>query len=431
MTDLTRRRFSGLAGATLLSAATTPLYAPAVLGQSKARPKLVVIGGGAGGGTIARYVNKDSEGAIEVTLIEPQRRFTTCFFSNIYVGGYRNFASITHGYDKVQKEGVRMVHQAATAIDRDKKQVVLSGGRRVPYDLLAVSPGIDLKYDSVRGYSEDAARVMPHAWKAGEQTRLLVRKLNALKDGDLIVMIAPPNPYRCPPGPYERASMFAHVLKAKGHKKSKIIILDPKSAFSKQGVFVEGWEKHYPGMIEWQDPKTHGGIESVDAKTGTIKTALADYKAALANVIPAQTAGKIALDAGLADKSGFCPIDAASMKSTVDPAIFVVGDASIAGEMPKSAFSANSQAKVAAMLIRGELTMSRTFPARYSNTCWSLIETDDDIKVGANYEPVEGKIVTTKGTAFVSQKGEPPEVRKQNYQESIDWYNGIVADIFG
>jgi sulfide dehydrogenase [flavocytochrome c] flavoprotein chain len=431
MTDLTRRRFSGLAGATLLSAATTPLFAPAVLGQSKGKPKLVVIGGGAGGGTIARYVNKDSEGAIEVTLIEPQRRFTTCFFSNIYVGGYRNFASITHGYDKVQKEGVRMVHQAATAIDRDKKQVVLSGGRRVPYDLLAVSPGIDLKFDSVRGYSEDAARVMPHAWKAGEQTRLLVRKLNALKDGDLIVMIAPPNPYRCPPGPYERASMFAHVLKAKGHKKSKIVILDAKSAFSKQGVFMEGWEKHYPGMIEWQDPKTHGGIESVDAKTGTIKTALADYKAALANVIPAQTAGKIALDAGLADKSGFCPIDAASMKSTVDPAIFVVGDASIAGEMPKSAFSANSQAKVAAMLIRGELTKSRTFPARYSNTCWSLIETGDDIKVGANYEPMEGKIVTTKGTAFVSQKGESADVRKQNYQESIDWYNGIVADIFG
>ncbi len=431
MTDLTRRRFAGLAGATLLSTAATPLFAPAVLGQAKARPRLVVIGGGAGGGTIARYVNKDSAGAVEVTLIEPQRRFTTCFFSNIYVGGYRNFASITHGYDKVQKEGVRMIHQRATAIDRDRKQVVLGGGRRVPYDLLAVSPGIDLRFDSVPGYSQDAARIMPHAWQAGPQTRLLVRKLNALKDGDTIVMIAPPNPYRCPPGPYERASMFAHVLKRKGHKKSKIIILDPKAAFSKQGVFMEGWEKHYPGMIEWQDPKTHGGIESVDAKTGVIKTGLADYKAALANVIPAQTAGKIAIDAALTDKSGFCPIDGASMKSTLDPNIFIVGDASIAGEMPKSAFSANSQAKVAAMLIRGELTKSRTFPARYSNTCWSLIETDDDIKVGANYESVEGKIVATQGTAFVSQKGEAADLRRKNYQESTAWYDGIVADIFG
>ena len=225
MTDLTRRRFSTLAGSSLLSLAATPLFAPAVLGQTK--PKLVVIGGGPGGGTVARYVNKDSAGAIEVTLIEPQRKFTTCFFSNLYVGGYRNFASITHGYDKVRKEGVKIAHEMAASIDRDKKEVVLAAGRRVPYDQLVVSPGIDLKLDSVPGYSEAAAQVMPHAWKPGAQTQLLVRKLNALKDGDLIVMIAPPNPYRCPPGPYERVSMFAHVLKTKGHKKSKIV--DPRS----------------------------------------------------------------------------------------------------------------------------------------------------------------------------------------------------------
>ena len=205
-------------------------------------------------------------------------------------------------------------------------------------------------------------------------------------------MIAPPNPYRCPPGPYERASMFAHVLKEKGHKKSKIIILDPKPTFSKQALFIEGWEKHYPGMIEWQDPKVHGGIKGVDPKTGEVKTDLATYKAALANVIPAQMAGKIARDAGLADQSGFCPIDPENMKSKMDANIFVVGDACIPGDMPKSAFSANSQAKVAAMMIRGELASARTFPARYSNTCWSLIETDDDMKVGGTYEPGEGKI---------------------------------------
>ena len=291
MTNLTRRRFTALAGASL----ATPLFAPAVLGQGK--PKLVVIGGGPGGGTVARYVNKDHKGAIEVTLIEPQKNFTTCFFSNIYVGGYRSFKSITHNYDKVRREGVKLVHEAAASIDRDKKQVVLAGGRRVPYDRLVVAPGIDIKFDSVPGYSEAAAQVMPHAWKPGAQTELLVKKLNALKDGDTIVMIAPPNPYRCPPGPYERVSMFAHVLKQKGHKKSKIIVLDPKATFSKQALFLEGWEKHYPGMIEWQDPKVHGGIKGVDPKTGEIKTDLANYKAALANVIPAQMAGKIARDA--------------------------------------------------------------------------------------------------------------------------------------
>jgi len=329
----------------------------------------------------------------------------------------------------VKKSGVKVVHELATAIDRDKKEVVLAGGKRVPYDRLLVAPGIDIKYDSVPGYSEAAAEIMPHAWKPGPQTQLLVKKLNALKDGDQIVMIAPPNPYRCPPGPYERASMFAHVLKKKGYKKSRIVILDPKPAFSKQGVFAEGWENHYPGMIEWQDPKMHGGIKGVDAKTGSVMTDLSDYKAALVNVIPAQWAGKIARDANLTNASGYCPIDAASMKSTVDPNIFVVGDASIAGEMPKSAFSANSQAKVAAMVIRSELTQSRAFPARYSNTCWSLIAPDDDIKVGASYEPKDGVIKAS--STFVSQKGESADLRKQNYKESVDWYNGITADIFG
>jgi sulfide dehydrogenase [flavocytochrome c] flavoprotein subunit len=425
MTDLTRRRFTGLAGASMLSLASTPLFAPAAIGQAK--PKLVVIGGGPGGGTVARYVNKD--GAVEVTLIEPQKQFSTCFFSNIYVGGYRDFKSITHNYDKVRKEGVKVAHEMAASIDRDRKQVVLAGGRRIPYDRLVIAPGIDLKYESVPGYSEQAAQVMPHAWKAGSQTELLVKKLNALKDGALVVMVAPPNPYRCPPGPYERASMFAHVLKSKGHKRSKIIILDPKPNFSKQALFMEGWEKHYPGMIEWQDDKTHGGIKGVDAKTGEVKTDLANYKAQLVNVIPAQMAGKIARDAGLADQSGFCPIDPENMKSKSDGNIFVVGDACIPGDMPKSAFSANSQAKVAAMVIRGELANARTFPARYSNTCWSLIETDDDVKVGGSYEPGDGKIKAS--STFVSQKGEAADLRKQNYKESVDWYNGIVSDVFG
>jgi hypothetical protein len=223
--------------------------------------------------------------------------------------------------------------------------------------------------------------------------------------------------------------MFAHVLKTKGHKKSKIIVLDPKPNFSKQALFMEGWEKHYPGMIEWQDPKVHGGIKSVDPKTGEIKTDLASYKATLANVIPAQSAGKIALAAQLADQSGFCPIDPENMKSKMDANIFIVGDACIPGDMPKSAFSANSQAKVAAMVIRSELAGGRAFPARYTNTCWSLIAPDDNVKVGGAYEPGDGKLKAA--STFVSQKGEAADLRKTNYKESVDWYNGIVADIFG
>ena len=426
MSNLTRRNFTKLASASL-GVLGTPLFAPAVLGQAK--PKLVVIGGGPAGATVARYVQKDAAGAVDVTLVEPHSSFVTCFFSNLHVGGFRDLNSITHLYDNVRATGIRIRHEMATVLDREKREVELIGRDRLPYDRLVVAPGIDLKFDSVPGYSERASQIMPHAWKAGEQTELLVRKLNALEDGATIVMIAPPNPYRCPPGPYERISMFAHVLKAKGHKKSKIIVLDPKPTFSKQALFLEGWEKHYPGMVEWQDPKVHGGIKGVDPSTGEVKTDLANYKADLANVIPAQMAGKIARDAGLVDQSGWCPIDPETMKSKMDPIVFVVGDACIPGDMPKSAFSANSQAKVAAMIIRGELTGSRVFPARYTNTCWSLIETDDDVKVGGTYEPGEGKIKQI--TTFVSQKGEPAELRSQNYKESVDWYASIIADMFG
>ena len=421
MNSTTRRYFIGGAGA---AAAVIAFPMPAF---AQAKPKVIVIGGGPGGSTVAKYVAKD--GGIDVTLVEPLRQFTTCFHSNLYLGGFRSFQSLTHSYDKLVKNyGIKHARAMASAIDRDKKTVRLANGTTVPYDRLVVAPGIDIKFDSVPGYSEAVSNKLPHAWKPGPQTQLLVRQLNALKDGSLIVMIAPPNPYRCPPGPYERVSMMAHVLKAKGHKKSKIVVLDPKPNFSKQGLFVEGWEKHYPGMVEWQDPKMHGGINSVDAKTMTVKTDLAEYKAALINVIPAQMAGKIARDVGLANQTGFCAINPENMKSSVDGNIYILGDASIAGDMPKSAFSANSQAKVAAMMIRGELANGKTFPARYTNTCWSLIETDDAVKVGGRYEAKDGKITAVE--TFISKTGESADLRKQTQGENMGWYSGIIADIF-
>jgi sulfide dehydrogenase [flavocytochrome c] flavoprotein chain len=426
MIRLDRRQFLYGVGAFATTAALD-FPRPAL---AQAKPKVVVIGGGPGGATVAKYVAKDASGAIEVTLVEPLKEFITCFHSNLYLGGFRNWESITHSYDKLAAAyGVKLNHQLAQGVDRDKKTVRLADGSELSYDRLVIAPGIDLKFDSVPGYSEAAAEKMPHAWKPGPQTQLLKKQLDALQDGATIVMVAPPNPYRCPPGPYERVSMMAHVLKGKGHTRSKIIVLDPKANFSKQGLFVEGWERHYPGMVEWQDPKMHGGIKGVDPSAMTVKTDLETYKADLANIIPAQTAGKIARDAGLADQAGWCPIDPASMKSASDANVYVVGDACIAGEMPKSAFSANSQAKVAAMMIRGDLIQARTFPARYTNTCWSLIATDDTVKVGGSYEPKEGKIAAS--STFVSQKGESPQVRKQTQDENMGWYAGIAADVFG
>ena len=423
---LNRRRFLGGSTAVIGS---TMFGAPALLGQTK--PRVVVIGGGAGGATAAKYVARDSNGAIAVTLIEPVAKYQTCFHSNLYLGGFRDYPSITHDYGKLTSAyGIDLVNARATSIDRDKKEVVVAGGRRLGYDRLVVAPGIDLKYDSVPGWSEAAEEAMPHAWKPGAQTLLLRKRLDAVPNGGVVVMIAPPNPYRCPPGPYERVSMMAYALKAAGKDRCKIFVIDPKETFSKQALFMEGWEKHYKGMVEWLGPKVHDGVKSVDPKTGTVVTGFETYKnAALVNVIPAQMAGAIARDAMLANASGFCPIDPANMKSAMDASIHVLGDASIAGDMPKSAFSANSQAKVAAMTIRGELLSSRMFEARYSNTCWSLIAADDCVKIGGAYEAKDGKI--TASSTFVSKPGEPADLRKQTQAENMDWYAGITADIFG
>jgi sulfide dehydrogenase [flavocytochrome c] flavoprotein chain len=423
--DVTRRAL--LAGSASFAGAMM-LGAPAVLGQAK--PRVVVIGGGAGGATAAKYIAKESAGAISVTLVEPLAKYQTCFHSNLFLGGFRDYGSITHDYAALKKKyGIVVAAERANKIDRDKKEVILAGGRKLPYDRLIVSPGIDLKYDSVPGWSQAAEEKMPHAWKPGAQTLLLKKRLDAVPNGGVIVMIAPPNPYRCPPGPYERVSMMAHALKKARKDRCKIFVIDPKESFSKQALFQEGWEKHYKGLVEWIGPKVHDGLKSVDPNTGTVVTGFETYKnVALVNVIPAQMAGAIARDANLANASGYCAIDPANMKSAVDPNIFVLGDACIAGDMPKSAFSANSQAKVAAMIVRGELASARTFPARYTNTCWSLIETDDCVKVGGAYEPKDGKIAAA--STFISQTGEAADLRKQTQAENMAWYGGITADIF-
>ncbi|CAN1723939.1 Sulfide dehydrogenase [flavocytochrome c] flavoprotein chain [Hyphomicrobium sp. 1Nfss2.1] len=424
---ITRRRFAIGIGQAVAASTAFGLAAPVLAG---AKPKVVVVGGGAGGATAAKYIAKDSGGAIDVTLVEPSKMFVTCFHSNLVIGGVKTLEQISHSYDKLSSNyGIKVVNQRATAIDKDARKVTLDDGSTLEYDALVLSPGIDLKYDSVPGWGREFEDVMPHAWKAGPQTMLLKQKLDAVPDGGLIVMLAPPNPYRCPPGPYERVSMMAHTLKRAGKTKSKIIILDPKDKFSKQALFQEAWEKIYPGMVEWFSPAIYETVKSVDPKTGTVETGFETYKdAALVNVIPAQMAGAVARDAGLVDASGFCPIDPASMLSTLDPNIYVIGDACVAGDMPKSAFAANSQAKVAANAVRARLSGSKAFPPRYQNICWSMIDDDYAVKVGGRYEPKDGKITAVEN--FVSKTGEDAATHKLTQEENIGWYEGISADIF-
>ena len=423
MTKISRRQFSTMAAA---ATATGVIGMPFV--AHAAKPRLVVIGGGAGGATAARYVAKDSKGAIDVTLIEPSRRYYTCFFSNLYLGGFREFDSIGHGYGNLASQyGVNVIHDWAMAVDRGAKTVTLASGAKVAYDRLVIAPGIDMKYDSVPGYSVDAQDVMPHAWKSGTQAQLLRSQVENMKEGGTFVMVPPPNPFRCPPGPYERISMIAHQFKKK-NPKAKIVVLDPKEKFSKQALFMEGWENHYPGMIEWIPASVSGGLKRVNPDTMEFVTDIDTIKADAACVVPAQKAGAIAQIAGVA-KGDWCPINPATMQSKIDESIHVLGDASVASAMPKSGFSANSQAKVAANAIRGALAGSKVFPARYANTCWSLIATNDGVKVGAKYEAAPDKIKPT--AKFISKTGEDADLRKQTYEESEGWYKAITTDIFG
>ena len=423
MKKISRRQFNAALGI----GATTLAIPTALLGQAK--PKVVVIGGGAGGATAAKYIATGADGAVDVILIEESKTYTSCFFSNLYLGDVRSFDSITHSYDKLSSDyGINVVHGYAMEIDRAAKTIKLKDGSSVAYDRLVVAPGIDLIYGSVPGYSEEAAKIAPHAWQAGRQTQILREKLDALSNGDTVVMVAPPNPYRCPPGPYERVSMMAHLFKTKGMTDMTITILDAKTKFSKQGLFAAGWENHYPGMVEWLGPDIHGGITGVDVEAGTVETDFDTFEGDLLNIIPAQMAGAIAANAELTDDSGYCPIISDSMRSTIDEHIFVIGDACIADAMPKSGFSANSQAKVAARAILGDLIQARIFPARYANTCWSMIGTDDGVKVGAQYESIDGKIAST--STFVSQVDEDAATRKATFEESLGWYDGITRDIF-
>ncbi len=418
---LTRRGFMGTT-----AAVSSMLAAPAVLGAGK--PRVVVIGGGAGGATAARYIAKDSKGDIEVTLIEPQRRYYTCFFSNLAIGGFWDFEDTGHSYAALaSSHGINVVHDMAINVDTGGKAVDLASGARLPYDRLIMSPGIDFVENSVKGWSLADQDVMPHAYKGGTQAMLLKSQIEAMPEGGTYVMVAPPNPFRCPPGPYERISMVAHKLKNE-NPTAKIIIADPKPKFSKMGLFTEGWESHYSGMVEWLGPDFGGNNVTVNPATMEVDIDGEVVKADACNVIPAMRAGWIAARAGLTNDAGWVPVNAADMSTKSDPNIHVLGDSSQQGDMPKSGFSANSQAKVCAMAVRGALTGSKVFPAKFSNTCWSLIGTDDGVKVGASYEATDEKIAKTDG--FISQAGEDAAVRKQTYEESIGWYNGITSDMF-
>jgi sulfide dehydrogenase [flavocytochrome c] flavoprotein subunit len=426
MTEFSRRGV--LAG---IGATAGLLAAPRIVNAQAAAGRVVVIGGGFGGATAARYVKLFAPDT-DVVLVERDASYVTCPFSNYVLGGIRDLNSITHRRDPLrQRYGVRLVRGEASAVDTTARSVKLKDGTSLPYDRLVVAPGIELNYGGIAGYSEQAANtVMPHAWKAGPQTTLLRKQLEAMADGGTVIVAPPANPFRCPPGPYERVSMIAWYLKT--HKpKSKILVLDAKDAFSKQGLFMPGWESQYPGMITWIAGKDGGKVESVDPKEMTVTTGFGKEKGAVINIIPPQTAGRIALDAGLAEQNGWCAIDPASFASRKAQNVYVLGDASIAGAMPKSGTAANSQAKVVAAHIVSSLRGAAAPAAVYHNTCYSLVTPDYGISVTGTYRPGPQGVAEVPNSGGVSPAKADAAVRKSEADHTLGWYAGIIADTFG
>ena len=419
---LTRR--SLLAGVAALGAA-----APGAVTAQTGGARVVVIGGGFAGATCARML-KRGEPKLSVTLVEPNRTFTACPFSNEVLVGLRDLPAQQFTYDGVKRDGVEIAFTNATGVDQQARRVSLADGGTLSYDRLIVAPGIDIAWGALAGYDEAASQALPHAWKAGEQTLLLRRQIEAMDDGGLVVISAPENPFRCPPGPYERASLIAWYLKAR-KPKSKLIVLDSKDVFSKQRLFQNAWAALYPGLLEWVGLSNGGKVTSVDAKTRAVTTDFQTYKAQVVNVIPPQKAGRIAELAGVTDRSGWCPIDPMTFESPLQKHIHVIGDAAIAGAMPKSAFAANAQAKACATAVLA-LLAERTVPEpRLINTCYSLAAPGYGFSVAGVYRPVKNLFVDVEGAGGASPLDAPASIREAEARSATGWFNTITSEVFG
>jgi sulfide dehydrogenase [flavocytochrome c] flavoprotein subunit len=409
----------------IAASAAAPAFPCPSRAQSAAR--VIVIGGGFGGASFARAVRRiDSK--LQITLIEPNRTFTACPFSNEVISGLREIKAQQFTYDRIAAEGVTVVAQAAAKIDPRARIVVLADGSPLRYDRLVLAPGIDLRFDALPGYDEAAAASMPHAWQAGEQTTLLREQLESMDDGGLVVLAVPAAPLRCPPAPYERASLIAHYLKTR-KPRSKILILDAKDGFSQQRLFENAWKELYPGMIERVSLSQGGRAVSVDPGTNTIVTDFGNYTAAVANVIPPQKAGRIAEIAGAVDNTGWCPIDPVSFASKLVPDIHVIGDACIAGGIPKSASAANAQAKACAAAIVKLISGEEPATPKLLGACYNTVAPGYAFSLSGTYQPRDGVFAEVEGGT--SPIDAPREVRAREAEDAQSWYKTITAEAFG
>ena len=391
-------------------------------------PKVVVIGAGYAGATAAKYIRMWSEGQIQVTLVEPNDSFISCPISNLVVGGSKTLADITTPYDNlVKRHGIQMVKDRVASIDATKRVVKLAGGSELPYDRLIVSPGVDFMWESLPGMSKPGAQdKVLHAWKAGAQTVALRKQLEAMPDGGVFAMSIPLAPYRCPPGPYERACQVAEYF-SKAKPKSKVLILDANDDVTSKGpLFKKAWADRYSGIVEYR-PK-HNVID-VDADTNTLKFEFNDdLKASVLNVIPNMRAGDVAVNAGLATANKrWCEVDFLTFESKALPNVHVLGDAiQVAPLMPKSGHMANQHGKTCAAAVIALLTGKQVnqLPI-YNNTCYSFVSSEDVVHVSSvhRYDAEKKTMLTVAGSGGVSSAANELEGRY-----AMAWARNIWAD---
>jgi sulfide dehydrogenase [flavocytochrome c] flavoprotein subunit len=418
---LTRRDAGrGIAAAVAASLLPCPSFA-----QSAAR--IAVIGGGFAGASCARALRR-LDPKLRVTLIEPNRSFTACPFSNEVIGGLREMEAQLFGYERIAAEAVTVIPQAAVKIDPQARSIGLADGSLVGYDRLVLAPGIDMRFDALPGYDEAATRKMPHAWKAGEQTTLLRKQLEAMDDGGVVVIAVPAAPLRCPPAPYERASLIAHYLKNR-KPRSKILILDAKDGYSQQRLFENAWKELYPGMIERIALSQGGRVTSVDPATNSIVTDFGDYTAQVANVIPPHKAGRIAEIAGAADRTGWCPIDPVTFASKLVPNSHVIGDAAFGGSIPKSASAAQAQAEACAAAIVNMLSGKTPETPRLNGACYNIVAPGYAFSLKGVYQPKEGQFAEVE--VATSPVDASRDVREREAEAARDWFKTITGDAFG
>jgi len=419
----TRRRWlagaAALTGSALLPACTA----------GGAKPRVVIIGGGFAGTSCARAL-RNAAPEIMVTLIESKTTYTACPFSNLVLAGERKLSEQQFTYDALQSLGIELLSTEAVDVDPAKRSVRIAEGQPIAYDRLIMAPGIAIDWDALPGYDENAANSMPHAWLAGPQTTLLRDQLRSLPDGGLVALSVPESPYRCPPGPYERASLIASYLK-RDNPRAKILILDAKDNFSKKPLFLQAWSEIYGDMIEWQGVSEGARVVSVDASTRQLQTDFDTVTADVANVIPPQRAGLIAARAGVADESGWCPIEPATFESRLQPGIHVIGDAAIANAMPKSAFAANAQARLCAAQVARLLRGEPPAATKLINTCYSLISPDYGISVAGVYRPTPDVWSEVEGAGGISDIDAPIETRRLEAVYARQWFSNLTTQAFG